>query len=552
MQHACFVPDDSDRGVCRELRNHAEAEVSSSAAHRVPRRDRHVAPLADRMPARETKGEPAPRSPPTSTSRLGRSLAKLSPWLSASILTRGLAPRPLPARSWPALTAALSLVVVLAGMPAVASAAAAQTAARESSGTIARAKTFRAPGTVSHFAVHWRGHREARVRVALSRDGRHFGARHRVELDELAESAPRRETYGAVMLARRVRAVRVYTDRRLGRATVLWLTDRGSPVRRRAYAATFAQPGVVPRIDWGADESLRFDSTGKEIWPPAFYPVQKLIVHHTGTQNGDPDPAATVRSIYYYHSVTQGWGDVGYNFLIDESGRIYEGRHTFDYPPGSSPTEEDAAGNGVTAAHAYGFNSGTVGIALLGTLTNQDATPAARDALERLLAWEADHHSLDPQGSSLYTNPVNGSQATFANIAGHRDVAATECPGGVFYSTLPGIRSDVAALIAGSPPPPDFSLSVSPTSRTVTRGNSTTYTVAINRSGGFAAQVSLSVTGLPAGATSTFSPNPAAGSSTLSVRTSSSTPRGTYALTVSGTNGSLTRTAAMSLQVKKR
>jgi N-acetylmuramoyl-L-alanine amidase len=461
-----------------------------------------------------------------------------------------MALRPPPVRSRIAL-AALSLAA-LAGTPTAAGAAPAQTAARESEGAVARAKTFRALGPVSHFAVHWRGHREARVRVAVSRDGRHFGARRRVMLDEVAESAPGRETYGALMPARRARAVRVYTDRPLRRATVLWLTDRGAPVRRAASAASFSQPGVVPRIDWGADESLRFDSTGKEIWPPAFYPVQKLIVHHTATRNGDPDPAATVRSIYYYHSVTQGWGDVGYNFLIDEAGRIYEGRHTFDYPPGSSPTGEDAAGNGVTAAHASGFNSGTVGIALLGTLTSRDATPAASDALERLLAWEADHHGINPQGSSLYTNPVNGSQATFANIAGHRDVAATECPGGVFYSTLPVIRSRVAALIENSPPPPDFSLSVSPAGRTVARGTSTTYTVTIARSGGFAASVSLSVTGLPGGATGTFSPNPASGSSTLSVRTSSSTPRGTYALTVRGTDGDLTRTAPISLQVKKR
>jgi hypothetical protein len=135
-------------------------------------------------------------------------------------------------------------------------------------------------------ALDWRGHRKARVRVALSRDGRYFGTRHRVELDEVAESAPRRETYGAVMLARRVRAVRVCTDRRLGRATVLWLTDRGSPVRRRASAATFAQPAVAPRIDWGADESLRFDSAGKEIWPPAFRHVQpqpgRQLVHALG------------------------------------------------------------------------------------------------------------------------------------------------------------------------------------------------------------------------------------------------------------------------------
>src|SRR4051794_31649281 len=258
------------------------------------------------------------------------------------------------------------------------------------------------------------------------------------------------------MVARGVVAVRVRSNRALRRLTVLSLTDRGSPVSRQAAsaAAATAQPSVTPRSGWGADESLRYDSTGKETWPPAFYPVQKLIVHHTDTQNNDPNPAATIRSIYYYHAVTQGWGDIGYNFLIDESGRVYEGRHSRTYAPGESPTGQDPNGNGVTAAHAQGFNSGTVGVALLGTLTNQDTTPAARQALEKLLAWEASSHGIDPQGASLYTNPVSGAQKTFPNVAGHRDVNATECPGGVFYATLPAIRSDVAAMIAGSPPPP--------------------------------------------------------------------------------------------------
>jgi hypothetical protein len=437
-------------------------------------------------------------------------------------------------------------------MAPTAAAVPARTAARQSSSVIAHAKTFRAPGRVTHIAVHWRGNRQARVRVAFSRDGERFGRRRRVALDEVGETAPGRETYGAVMPARGVRAVRVQSNRRLRRLTVLWLTDRGRPVRRRASAASFTQPKVIPRIDWSADESLRFDAAGTEIWPPAFYPVQKLIVHHTATQNNDTDPAATVRSIYYYHAITQGWGDIGYNFLIDEAGRIYEGRHTFDYASGSSPTEEDAAGNGVTAAHAYGFNSGTVGIALLGTLTNQDATPAARNVLEQLLAWESDHHGIDPEGSSLYMNPVNGTQATFANIVGHRDVAATECPGGVFYTTLPGIRADVAALISGSAPAADFSLSVSPTSKTVTRGRSTAFTVTISPSGGFAAAVNLGVSGLPSGATGTFSPNPATSSSTLSVRTSTTTPTGTYPLTISGTSGDLIRTASANLRVKTR
>jgi len=344
---------------------------------------------------------------------------------------------------------AVPLVLLLVAAAPPAASASSETAARALHARVARSHVFRLPGRPSHIALHWRGARSAHVRVALGRHGR----LQPVRLDELAETRPTRETYGALMLARGARVIRVVTDRPLARLTVLALTDRGAPVRRAAHAASFSQPAVLRRADWGADESLRYDSSGKEIWPPAYYPVQKLIVHHTDTQNGDPDPAATIRSIYYYHAVTQGWGDIGYNFLIDESGRIYEGRHTVDYPPGVSPTEEDSRGFGVTGAHAYGYNSGTIGIALLGTLSNQDATPAARSALEHLLAWEADRHGIDPQGASTYTNPVNGTQKTFPNIAGHRDVGSTECPGGAFYATLPLIRSDVAAMLAGSPAP---------------------------------------------------------------------------------------------------
>jgi hypothetical protein len=339
-------------------------------------------------------------------------------------------------------------------------------------GAVGHERTFRLSRPATHVALHWPGHRNARVSAAFARGGAGFGAWHRVQLDETGMARPGTQTYGAIMVARDATAVRVRSNVPLPHLHVLALTDRreaagadpsptrlaasGTRTKLNATATTSTsttsgavpQPAVIPRSGWGADESLRFDSSGNEVWPPQFYPVQKLIVHHTATQNNDPDPAATVRSIYYYHAITQGWGDIGYNFLIDEAGNVYEGRYSRSYAPGESPTGQDTSGNGVTAAHAQGYNSGTVGIALLGTLTNQDATPAARNALEGLLAWEADEHGIDPQGSALYTNPVNGTQATFPNIAGHRDVAATECPGGAFYSTLPTIRSDVAARIA--------------------------------------------------------------------------------------------------------
>jgi hypothetical protein len=428
------------------------------------------------------------------------------------------------------------------------------TLAHSASAPVSSVRAFRAPWRVTHLAVHWRGARTARVRLALSRDGRHFTRAVPVELDDLFQAHPGSETYGAVVVARGVRAVRVLTDRPLRRLTVLWLDDRGRPLRSMAGTASigYAQQKVIPRIDWGANESYRFNASGQEIWPPAFYPVQKLIVHHTATQNNDPDPPATIRSIYYYHAVTQGWGDIGYNFLIDEAGNVYEGRHTFDYPAGSSPTEENSLGHGVTGAHAQGYNSGTVGIALLGTLTSHDATPAARSALERLLAWESDHHAIEPQGASPYTNPVSGTQATFPNIAGHRDVGATECPGGTFYATLPIIRSDVAAMLGTSAPAPDFSLSVSPASQSVVRGRAAGYTVTVSPDNGFTGSVALSATGLPTGASASFSPNPATTSSTLTVQTSRSTPVGGYTLTITGTSGSLTHSTSAGLQVKRK
>jgi hypothetical protein len=231
--------------------------------------------------------------------------------------------------------------------------------------------------------------------------------------------------------------------------------------------ASQSEPSVISRAQWGADESYRFNSGGAEVWPPAFYPTQKLTVHHTAGQNNDPDPSATVRAIYYYHAVTRGYGDIGYNFLIDAQGNVYKGR--WSGPAGDrnqaddTSTGESAQGDGVTAAHVGGYNSGNVGIAILGTYDTVDVTQASRTALVNMLAWESEHHGLDPQASSTYTNPVNGTQLFVPNIAGHRDWAATDCPGGVLYSDLPSIRQQVASQIAGAPSPsPSPSMTVTP------------------------------------------------------------------------------------------
>jgi hypothetical protein len=248
--------------------------------------------------------------------------------------------------------------------------------------------------------------------------------------------------------------VRVPGSARGTRAVAINTTD-GPTSSGGATSSTCADTTpMVTRCEWGADESLM-------TWgAPEFYPAQKLTVHHTATANGATDPAATVRAIYRYHAVDRGFGDIGYHFLVDEAGQSYEGRHSGD----SGGPAHDAAGKVVTAAHVGGFNSGNVGIALLGTLSSVNPQPGARSALEQLLTNLSTRHGIDPQGSKLYVNPVSGVTKTVANIPGHRDWAATDCPGGNLYALLPAIRSAVAGVAPPDVTPPVISaLTASPT-----------------------------------------------------------------------------------------
>ncbi len=175
---------------------------------------------------------------------------------------------------------------------------------------------------------------------------------------------------------------------------------------------------IIPRAGWGADESLRFDESGKEIWPPRYAPVEKVIIHHTVTQNNPPDPAATVRAIYAYHAITQGWGDIGYNFLVDWQGNVYEGRY---------------GGPNVVGAHTAGYNTATMGVAVLGNFTSEAPPEAAIESLVRLIRERTPQ--VDPGGISYFRDLVD-----VPNIGGHRDYNLTECPGDHLYEVIPDIR----------------------------------------------------------------------------------------------------------------
>jgi len=319
----------------------------------------------------------------------------------------------------------------------------------------------RSPFPVSHIAVRWRGSEDVRVEVRAGRPGRLGPWRPVIVDDDQSEETPGTQ-YSGLLRADGATLVEVRAGEGATEVEVFLIdASRGatpSPTAStdgRFHAAEAGwsppQPPVISRAAWGADEGLRKGA-------PEFAPLSKLFVHHTVTQNDDPDPASTVRAIYAYHTRGNGWNDIGYNFLVDASGRVYEGRYARSYEPGEVPTGEDRDGRGVVGAHAKVANVGSTGIALLGEYNGTvQPSPAAVDSLIRLLAWKAGRHGTDPEGASPYTGS-DGAARTFPNIAGHRDVGSTACPGGRLYDRLPEIRHRVAETMrpppAAPPPPP--------------------------------------------------------------------------------------------------
>jgi hypothetical protein len=196
-----------------------------------------------------------------------------------------------------------------------------------------------------------------------------------------------------------------------------------------------APPRVVTRAEWGADESL-----GTKV--RSFASIRKVVVHHTATSGADP--MADIRGIQRYHTTTNGWDDIGYNFLIDRAGVVYEGRWARTYAPGEVHTGEDVRGRGVVGAHAAGYNTGSVGIALLGTYAGAAVSEATIRSLAQTIAWKCGPREIDPHGRDPFVRVGDGTTVVFDNIAGHRDLDSTGCPGSSMYARMPELRDRVA------------------------------------------------------------------------------------------------------------
>lgn len=174
-----------------------------------------------------------------------------------------------------------------------------------------------------------------------------------------------------------------------------------------------AQPDFSDRVAWNCPDGNTFSGSGS----PVMTDVTHMIVHHSAGPNNSSDWGAAVLAIWNLHKNTNGWDDIGYNWLIDPNGVIYEGR---------------GGGNNVRGAHFCGKNTGTMGICFLGNFETATPSPEALASLEALLAWKSCDSGLDPKGSALHAS----SGLTLQTISGHRDGCNTLCPGANLYPML--------------------------------------------------------------------------------------------------------------------
>ena len=193
-------------------------------------------------------------------------------------------------------------------------------------------------------------------------------------------------------------------------------TRAGTTASGTARAAT-ARPTIHSRAEWGADERIR--TGGVE-----YGEVGAGFVHHTVNANSytAADVPAIIRGIYAFHVKGRGWKDIGYNFLVDRFGRIWEGRYGgVDLP--------------VVGAHTAGYNDDAFAMSAIGDFTSVTPSDAVLDAYGRLFAWKLSLHGVDPTA----TTRLDGT--SFRTVSGHRDAAATACPGQRLYDRLPAIRT---------------------------------------------------------------------------------------------------------------
>ena len=325
-------------------------------------------------------------------------------------------------------------------------------------GTISR--ELRAPKRFNLVGLRWRGGGEPGIAIRTRRAGGPWSRWTTVPVQ--SEDAPDSVTgephpqgtsnpvwagqadYVQYRSSRRLPGLRLHFVNTTGTATAV---DRARTALRRAVSrgavalasvtnaqAAGAKPSIRSRASWGARHC-----------PPRRRPargsVKAALVHHTVTTNGygRSDVPSMILGICRYHRNSNGWDDIGYNFLLDRYGVIWEGR-------------AGGVGSAVVGAQAQGFNAQTTGIANLGTHTGVRQRAVALNAIARLVRWKLPHHGQPTSGRATVVSaggPLSryprGARVSLSRVSGHRDVGRTECPGSALYRQLPDLRRRVGS-----------------------------------------------------------------------------------------------------------
>lgn len=217
-----------------------------------------------------------------------------------------------------------------------------------------------------------------------------------------------------------------------------------------ASTSTAGGPTIITREEWGAAPRCLEPGTGPS-WFPATGGLKAAAVHHTVNPNDYATVAEAMQAIrndQAYHQNTHGWCDIGYNFLVDKWGNIYEGA--------DGSIEEPIVG-----AHTGGFNTGTVGVAMLGTYTDVAPSSAQKTGVAKIAGYKLSLYGVNPSESVTLTSAGRtsggrydaGQQVVLPRVFGHRDTHQTACPGDLGYQHLASIRNSAATYAVQYTPP---------------------------------------------------------------------------------------------------
>lgn len=300
-------------------------------------------------------------------------------------------------------------------------------------------------------APHWPGDTDfaAAVEVQLSDDGETWSDPATLGPAHTDAGPPDRDdrVFGQLAFNERSQFVRyrpIDTDgntRAIPGLAFTYIDATGGPglgdISTNSPVPSLDRPPIISREEWGASLAYGGVEAGARDWIPEYQTVEHVIIHHSETPNLR-DPLTEIRSIHYYHAITRDWGDIGYNYLVDFMGNVYEGR---------------VGGDNVVGGHAYQYAYGSSGICEMGSFKTQPPTPEAIAGLIWITAWCCRY--LDPLGHADFHEQPN-----LPTICGHRDVNDSTCPGDGLYADLDYIRTAVAEVLTGARdtvPNPEYS-----------------------------------------------------------------------------------------------